>query len=275
MQMRLQHIDPHPLLKGYIEKMWIFESSCRVPNYDMKLIVPNGCVKLVVPYKNGLSGKYNGWFHLSKEHSITLIGVSDIPAIVDSENDSPAGTIGIEFNQIGSYRFFHLRQVDIKNKIHPLIDILGTTAKRLEEQISNAESIRDKVFLLQQFLLKLLAIKDEDAIFDYCVRKINLSKGKITVKELENETGYSSRWLNIKFIDRVGISPKNLASIIRFQQFYQSMVNNTGVLFMQREFYDYYYDQSHFIKEFKRFTGVAPTKFMNSTNDFGKIFYKE
>ena len=273
--MRLQHIDPHPLLKGYIEKMWIFESSCRVPNDDMKLIVPNGCVKLVVPFKNGLSGKYSEWFHLSKENSISLIGISDMPAIVDSEHDSAAGTIGIEFNQIGSYRFFRVRQCDIKNKIHPLIDILGTTAKRMEEQIANAERITDKVLLLQQFLLKLLSVKDEDSVFDYCVRKINLSKGKITVKELERQTGYSSRWLNMKFIDKAGLSPKNLASIIRFQQFYQAMANKSEMLFLQKEFYDYYYDQSHFIKDFKRFTGIPPIKFMNATNDFGKIFYKE
>ena len=126
MQMRLQHINPHPLLKGYIEKMWVFESNGRVPNDDMKLIVPNGLIKLVVPFRNGLSGKMeNGWFHLSKEHSITIIGIADIPAIVESENDSIAGTIGVEFSPQGAYRFFHLRQSEIKKnssayRHHPL-----------------------------------------------------------------------------------------------------------------------------------------------------------
>ena len=77
MQMRLQHIDPLPLLKGYINKLWIFESDGQVPNEDMKLIVPNGLIKLVIPFRNGLSGKMSGWQHLSKEHSITLIGMCD------------------------------------------------------------------------------------------------------------------------------------------------------------------------------------------------------
>jgi AraC-like DNA-binding protein len=276
MQMQLQHINPHPLLKGYIEKMWVFESSRRVPNDDMKLVVPNGLIKLVVPFRNGLSGKMeDGWFHLSKEHSITLIGIADIPAKVESEKDCRAGTIGVEFSPQGAYRFFNLRQSEIKNKIHPLTDILGNIAKQLEEEIANTESVKSKVFLLQQFLIKLFSQNEADNIFDYCVQKINLTKGKITVNELEKETGYSSRWLHMKFIDKVGISPKNLSSIIRFQQYYHALARNSEMMFMEKEFYNYYYDQSHFIKEFKRFTGLSPVRFENANNDFGKIFYRD
>jgi len=275
MQMRLQHINPHPLLKGYIEKMWVFESSGRVPNDDMKLIVPNGLIKLVVPFRNGLSGKMEGCSHLTKENGITLIGLTDIPSIVDAESDNPSGTIGIEFSPHGAYYFFRLRLSEIKNQIHPLTDILGKIAKQIEEEIANAESIAGKVFLLQQFLLKLFSIEKADNIFDYCVMKIKSTKGKITVNELEKETGYSSRWLHMKFIDKVGVSPKNLSSIIRFQQYYQALAKNEEMIFMEKEFYDYYYDQSHFIKEFKRFTGLPPARFENATNEFGKIFYRD
>ncbi|HLT73624.1 MAG TPA: hypothetical protein VKZ68_01020 [Ohtaekwangia sp.] len=42
MQMRLQNFEPLPQLKGYVEKIWVFESSGRMPDDDMKLIVPNG-----------------------------------------------------------------------------------------------------------------------------------------------------------------------------------------------------------------------------------------
>ena len=273
--MRLQHINPHPLLKGYVEKMWVFESSGRVPNDDMKLIVPNGLIKLVVPFRNGLSGKMEGCFHLTKEHSITLIGLTDIPSIVDAESDNPTGTIGIEFSPNGAYRFFQVRQSEIKNKIHSLVDILGNIVKQLEEEIANAESIAEKISLLQHFLLKLFSLYKEDAIFDYCIQKIKSTKGKITINELEKETGYSSRWINMKFTNNLGVSPKNLSSIIRFQQYYQALANNQEIHFMEKEFYNHYYDQSHFIKEFKRFTGLSPIRFENSANDFGKIFYKD
>ena len=273
--MRLQPVEPHHLLKRYIEKLWVFESNGRASDGDIKLIVPNGCVKLVIPYRNGLLGKINEWHHLSKENTITLIGMTDVASIVDVETNSPSGTIGVQFSPMGAYRFFHLSQSEIKNQIHPLTDILGNTAKTLEEQISNEESIKGKIILIQQFLLKQLLLKNGDDIFDFCIQRITQTKGKILINELEKETGFSSRWLNIKFQEKVGISPKNLASIVRFQQFYQAYTKSSENDFFKNEFYDYYYDQSHFIKDFKRFTGFPPTKFALTENEFGKIFYKD
>jgi AraC-like DNA-binding protein len=273
--MRLHHIEPHYLLQGYIEKLWVFESYGRAPDGDMKLIVPNGCIKLVIPFRNGLSGKINDWQHLSKENRITLIGMTDVPSIVDVETNSPSGTIGIQFSPMGAYRFFNINQSEIKNQIHPLTDILGKTVRALEEQISNAESIKGKINLIQQFLLKQLVSRNGDNIFDFCIQKITLTKGKILIKELERETGYSSRWLNMKFQEKVGISPKNLSSIIRFQQFYQALTKRDESNFFRNEFYEYYYDQSHFIKDFKRFTGFSPGKFALTENEFGRIFYKD
>ena len=84
--------------------------------------------------------------------------------------------------------------------------------------------------LLQQFLLNQFKQQAEDSIFEYCVAKITLLKGKITVKELEKKTGYSSRWLNMKFIDKLGVSPKNLSSIIRFNQYYNAVANNDEMI---------------------------------------------
>lgn len=97
----------------------------------------------------------------------------------------------------------------------------------------------------------------------------------VAIKQLEKETGYSSRWINMKFYEKVGLSPKGLCSINRFQAYYSTLTNNSAKLFTQKEFYNHYYDQSHFIKEFKRFTGLAPAKFDSLVNDFGKIFSKE
>ena len=275
MQMRFQNIEPHPLLKGYIEKMWVFESSGRMPVDDLKLVVPNGKIKLTVAFRNGVVAAMNGQLFASKEQAISLTGLVDVPVILDVDEDVATGTLCAEFNPKGAYRFFRMRLNDIKNQIRPLNDILGTVAKKLEEQISDVESIEGKVALLQQFLLKQFLLLEEDPIFEYCVAKIISSNGKITIKELEKKTGYSSRWLNMKFADKLGISPKNLSTIIRFKQYYNAVANNDELSFMKNYFYDFYYDQSHFMKEFKRFTGLPYSGFESKTNDFGKLFYKE
>ena len=275
MQLQFRHIVPHPLLKPYIEKMWVFESSGRMPANDLKLVVPNGNIKLTVAFRNGIVAAMNGQLFASKEQTLSLTGLVDVPVILDVDKDVTTGTLCAEFNPQGVYRFFRMRLNEIKNQIHPLKDILGTVAKHLEEQISNIESVEGKVALLQEFLLKQFRLQEEDPVFEYCVARIISSKGKISIGELEKKTGYSSRWLHMKFMDKIGISPKNLSTVIRFKQYYNAVANNSERSFMQNDFYDLYYDQSHFMKEFKRFTGQSYSGFEDKTNDFGKLFYKE
>ena len=273
--MRLQHIEPLPQLKGIISRMWLFESSGRAPAEDMKLIVPNGMAKLTIPFRNGVSGKNNDYFHLSKESQITLIGVQDIPAIVDIQHDAPHGNIGIEFSPLGTYRIFQFRQSELKNKLFLLEDVMGKPARAMQEMIADTEMIGKKIQLIQAYLVNLLLKSAPDPILDYCIGRIENSRGLVTVTELERQTGYSSRWLYEKFIDKVGISPKNLSSIIRFNQIYEPWAKNPGADFFKEDIYDYFYDQAHFIKDFKRFTGFSPLKFARSGNEFGGIFYKD
>jgi AraC-like DNA-binding protein len=279
MQMRLQHIEPLPQLRGIINKMWLFESSGRAPAEDMKMIVPNGMAKLTIPFRNGVSGKNQDYFHLSKESQITLIGIQDIPAIVDVEYDAPHGNIGIEFSPLGTYRLFQLRQSELKNKLFLLEEVLGKSARVIQEIIADTEIVDKKIQLIQGYLVRLLAKSRPDLILDYCLGQIEHSKGLVTVTELERKTGYSSRWLHEKFTEKVGVSPKNLSSIIRFNQIYEQWARPAGPDFLKEDIkeniYDYFYDRAHFIKDFRRFTGFSPLKFAKSENEFGRIFYKD
>src|SRR6185312_3653309 len=152
--------------------------------------------------------------------------------------------------------------------------ILGKMVSELEEKISGIDSVTGKVELIQQFLLQQFTAFNSDPVFDYCVNKIRLSRGNININVLEKETGYSSRWLNIKFMEKIGLSPKNLSAVMRFNYFYHLLASGSSSFFDDKEFYNSYYDQSHFIKDFKRFTGLPPAKLSRSANDFGNIFMK-
>lgn len=275
--MRLTYFPVDPVLKSYVQKLWVFEADEPIPGDDMKLVVPNGLIKLVIPYRNGLTGKMTGCCYTSMEHQITLIGISDIPSNVETAyfNGRASGTIGVEFSPSGAHRIFNLRLSEIKNQICSLDDIISKTAGTLQEQIANTERIEHKVAKLQHFFMRCLTHSKEDSVFSFCVNKIRASNGTIPVSQLERETGYSSRWLNLKFTEKLGVSPKNFAAIVRFQQYYQALAMNKENSFFSNDFYNYYYDQSHFIKDFRRFTGMAPTHLANSKNDFGEIFYKE
>jgi hypothetical protein len=272
---RFQIVAPYTQLANYVERIFIIESSGKLPSEDLKLIVPNACPKLVIPFRNGIIGKSEEWEHVSKENKITFIGISDIPAEVDFQNDEPAGNITVEFSPLGAYRFFNLNWGEVKNSIYNYSDIAQKTASELEEQLANTEDLHAKVHLVQQFLTDQLKASADDSIFDYCIQKIYHTGGMITIAELEKLTGYSARWLSMKFHHKIGISPKNLASIVRFQQYYHSLVSNSEVFFRRKEFYNYYYDQAHFIKDFKRFTGHAPLLFSRSSNNYDEVFYRE
>src|SRR5690242_1632132 len=101
MSIQFHHIEPHFLLKNYIEKMWLFKSSGKMPVEDMKLVVPNANLKLTVSYQNGIVAAVNGKTFLSNEHDITLTGLIDVPVTLDVEEDVATETIGIEFNPLG------------------------------------------------------------------------------------------------------------------------------------------------------------------------------
>ncbi len=274
MKIEFNQVEPHNLLKSYIEKMWVFESSGKLPSDDLKLVVPNGNIKLCIFSVNGITASVNGKKVTSKEGSMNLTGITDVPVHLDAEKDISTQTIGIEFSPKGAYRFFHFNLNEIKNHIFQFDDVLGAVGKQLEEEVINAASVGKKIDIVQQFLIRQLMQNSGDLIFEFCVDKIIVSKGQITVKDLEKKTGYSSRWLNMKFTDKIGISPKNFSSIIRFGEYYRAFTAGNLPEMIKNEFYDHYYDQSHFIKNFKHFTGLSPSGIERSPNDFGRKFYQ-
>ncbi len=261
-------------LKNYISKIWFFEKNSGLPEPDdMMLVAPNGLVRLVIPCYNSFSLKNDEWLQRAKEDKMMLIGIHDLPILVDFERNYPSAMLGIEFSPLGAYRFFHLRQTEIKNRSFLLTDIMDKTILKIEEQIANAGDINLKVKLLMQFLLDFFRESSSDLIFEYCVNKIIYSKGHVSIEQLATETGYSGRWLNMKFNQRLGLTPKNLCSIFRFHHFYSSMIIQDEKILKSKAFFDLYYDQSHFIRDFKRFTGITPTRFESTNNNFCKLFY--
>jgi len=270
--MQLQTFPIIDALKGSIEKIWLYKSDGKITEDDLKMIVPNGRIKLIIPYNDVITR--TGIFEIhSGGNKIFLIGITEVPRIVNDQKQNPSGTIGIELNPAQAYRFFPVRFSAIVNTILPLGAIMGTEASDLEQHLSLAASGAIKADLLQHFLLLHMA-PEEDTVFRHCIERIETSKGQITMQELEKETGYTCRWLHMKFKERLGISPKNFAGIIRFYDIYKSLNTNPFRLFSEKEFYDTYHDQSHFIRDFKKFAGMPPARLTRAINDFGKTFFK-
>ncbi|SHN29368.1 helix-turn-helix domain-containing protein [Mucilaginibacter sp. OK098] len=264
---------PHPLLNRYVAKMYVFESSGRLPAMDRKLIVPNANFKLTLTYRNGIVAGIGDKTFIQAENKLSLAGLIDSPVILDSHEDAQTGTIIIEFNPLGAYRFFHLSYAEVKNQIVDLADLIGNHAEKLQSQLVETNSIAVKLELLQSFLIKQLEKTVTDPIYDYCIGRILGTDGLLTVTQLEKETGYSSRWLHAKFSEHLGTGPKNLSEITRFKQFYQAFSAGANYQSLKEQIYHHYHDQSHFIRAFKRFTGSTLTDLQNSMNELATKHY--
>lgn len=260
-------VAPHALLSPYIAKMWVFESSGRLPVQERKLIVPNANLKLTLTYRNGIAVRVGAKDFLQRENELSLTGLIDTPVILDPYEDAETGTIIIEFNPLGAYRFFHLRYTEVQNEIIDLTYLTGHEAVTLRSQLTETCDVNVKLQLLQNFLINQLEKHPADSIYDHCINRITAANGLITVAQLEKETGYSARWLHRKFSEHLGTGAKNLAEILRFKQFYQAYSSSHTSYDLKKQIYHYYYDQSHFLRAFKRFTGTTPTDLQNSLNE--------
>ena len=264
---RFNSVAPHPLLSPYVAKMCVFESSGRLPAMDKKLIVPNANFKLTLTCRNGIVARMANKTFIQSENELSLSGLIDIPVTLDPQEDAQTGTIIIEFNPLGAYRLFRLSYAGVKNQIVEVSDLFGSRIEELKSQLADAGNLDLKLQLLQHFLIRQLDRTPPDPIYDHCINRISASKGLITVAQLEKETGYSSRWLHTKFSEHLGTGPKNLAEIIRFKQFYKVYATGVKIQDLKDHIYQYYHDQSHFIRAFKRFTGFTPTDLQNSVNE--------
>lgn len=92
----------------------------------------------------------------------------------------------------------------------------------------------------------------------------------MTIEQLAKESGYSERMLRLAFATDVGLSPKMLAQIERFQSLYVDWARHGAIPLTKLELYA---DVSHLTREFKRFTGTAPREFEQASNEFGRLFY--
>jgi AraC-like DNA-binding protein len=269
---RLSFVKPREELRSYIEAFWVFESATGIPLTDRSLAVPNGCSKLIIPYENSLIGISEDRTGVSREHGLYFVG-NRIKATLIHSSVRKTGFIGIEFSPHAAFPLFGIPMHEtVDEKIFDSEVLFGRWGRETRETLCNLEGVDQKVNFIQNELVRLSRRNQRtNTVIEFCVRTLKLAHGRISIKELERKTGYTRRYLDVLFKKHVGLSPKVLAGIFRFQMFYQNWAQGLSYDVLKERLYDHYYDQAHFSKEFKRMTGHPPREFMTDvSNEFGR-----
>lgn len=256
--MRYAERPPPPDLAAWVHRLWTFESE--LPGETPDRIVPDGRPELILHFGNPF-------------HEVGARGraVAQPKAFFAGQVTRPlhllcpakAGVVGVRFRPDGAQAFVggamrHTTDRRMRlDDIHPglgsgVADGLARKADGPARLEAAAAFVRERIGELRL---------REDWVVRECVERIERSAGAVTVPQLLATAGIGRRQLERRFADAVGVGPALLAAIFRFRSVFDVIEHDATRPWTDAAIAAGYYDQSHFIREFRRFVGCTPSEF--------------
>lgn len=272
--MQSQLYTPHIALQPYVQAI-IYASLDEGRNNDLQRIdfFPVGSTFLAFilhePTHLHSSGKVKDFVRFNftgqiKQHQYVIT--------------SSLSMVYVLFRPYGAYRLLGIPQDLLTNECTSLNTLLGHQINEVLTKIEdNPHDHLNVLHILEEWLLMQLALntdKHSDRTSFIC-QKIIEHHGALSIKELNRLSCMSKSSMENRFKEQVGLSPKMFSRIVRFNQAYKQIQNPKQADWIEIvERFDYF-DQSHFIHEFKRFFGYTPSQKHLSTqnsDNFGLIY---
>ena len=254
-----KEILPHENLRGYVKCYYLSE-------YDTDVVVQDkafatGCMEIMFNLGNGTfqTGRDN---HFETTPRIELWGQIINP--LDFRSLGRNKMLGIRFHPHTAAAILGDRIDAFNDRVSDFAAVAGAEARRLHEQLLNAPTLDQQIAHLEFFLLKRLAvvhaIQSRFQIVNSVIAEMANEDFTDDIQNVSFRHGISSRYLQKLFVEFTGLSPKLYYKINRFQR---SLVLTNGVnqSLTSIAYQSGYFDQSHFIRDFKFFTGIAPSSF--------------
>jgi len=197
----------------------------------------------------------------SKNVEPNLVICGQQTSYYDLSLSGKTGMILIVFKPHGVKSFFNFPISELLNENLSLHDLLNNETIELEDKLLNSQNNRQRITLLEKFLIKRLIYNNEFERVENAIRIIENSKGQIKTQDIAYEVCLGIKQLERTFSKYVGINPKKYASIVRFQNVIQMKRKHDNSSMFQLAFDNGYYDHAHFIHDFKSFTGLTPKDF--------------
>ena len=271
MELNPKTYSPSIELSNFVKRYWTLEGGKE--NIPVKnTIVPDGTVKLIFHYGDTYRN------HTENGEIITLpkcflIGQLTKPFVIE-----PVGITGsfvVQFKPNGFAPFTSIPIREMEDTAVPMNILFGEGGRKISEQILNARSTPMRIQIIEDFLMKELANrKIIDEIVESTLETIFNASGQFSIGNLSQNHDISRRQLARKFSSAIGLSPKQLAKTIRIQSTLKILLNQENIKLTDLAYESGFYDQAHFIKEFKEFTGLTPKEFYGNDLKMSLIFDK-
>jgi AraC-like DNA-binding protein len=181
---------------------------------------------------------------------------------IDTEAPHGNALLGVAFSARGTFPWLGERMDGLSDRIIALADALGDGALALRERLLNTVSLEARFKVVERWLIARLKPRNiVHPAVRWAVDRIAATGGKLSIEELAVQTGFTRKHLGNLFQQQVGLSPKSLARVHRFRGALDILNRANGeVPWVALAEQCGFYDQSHLINEFRRFTGFSPVE---------------
>lgn len=174
----------------------------------------------------------------------------------------------IVFQPDGLHKLLGISAHELKDQIVLTQDVFGKPAVTLYENLGYLKKTDEKVYALNTFFYNLVVQNKSSSqqVLPAVLQYINRQKGLVTVEQMANYSGYTERHMERIFSQQVGMSPKKFVNIIQLHSFLKLLRNKPAEKDLTSICYEGgYFDQSHLIRAFKKYTGITPSEYLNNT----------
>jgi len=246
---------PKPPLNDFVDYFW--SMSGYSPPHSKELTLPDGSADIVFELRQSAVRLYDHELREFMFGRAIVCGPHSNYFVIDTAGESDV--VGIHFKPGGLRPFAGLPMAELLNRHIPLSELWGTAAEELLERLSDAGTAEERFDLLERLLPSFAGRPlERSSAIRYALTQ--LQEGR-RVAELVERIGLSHGYLDRLFKNEIGLTPKRIGNLIRFQGTLGRMERGVDLDWAEVALACGYYDQSHWIKDFRRFSGLSPLQY--------------
>ncbi len=270
--MNYQTYKPHKDLESIVKFYWTLEVPFDPKNQKQK-IVPDGCIEMTFNFGDKIKRFTSGTDFILHPNSMVMGQRTKSFDILPIGN---VDTFAICFYPVGFANFVTMPLENLVDKETPISELFGQVeAQVLEQQMTQAADTRQRIDIIEAFFLKMLVGKNTISnIVKSTVDVLLKTNGTTPINDILIDDISKRRQLERHFRKQIGISPKQLSKAIRLQATLNLLLNKKSKTLTEIAYESEYFDQNHFIKDFKELVGVTPKEYIgNEHMALSALFY--